>query len=86
MFPQNTTNLSFAGVVKWILIVGSLPCFVKAYQGIVQRVSATSMGRTTGNLLMGDEALKYGIQNLLIALLFLASSWAVWFFWQRNEV
>ena len=81
MWPTNSTGLSFAGVLKWLLMVLSLPSFVGAYRGIVgQRVAINK-----STLVTGTEAVRHGLFNLLVAACFLAASWAVWYFWQRNE-
>lgn len=82
---DNSTNLSLAGVVKWILIISSMPLFVKAWQGLIQHKSATNYGRTTGDLLEGGEAIAYGWQSLGLALLLLGVAYLVWRFWQENE-
>jgi hypothetical protein len=85
---QNTTGLSFLGVVKWLLVIASLPCFVKAWQGSVGRETATGYGRSdpsTTMLLTGADAVKYGLLNLLYAALLLAAAWAIWYFWQQYE-
>jgi hypothetical protein len=84
-FPTNDGGLSIAAVVKWLLAIASLPSFVKAYQGIVERKTATSFGRSTGDSLEGERALRYGLANLAIAALLVAGAWAVWRFWQSNE-
>jgi hypothetical protein len=81
----NSTGLSAVGVAKWFLVVASLPMFVKAWQGLVQKKSATSSGRRTGDLLTGDAAVAYGWQALAAGLTALGIAWALWFFWQRHE-
>ena len=86
--PENSTNISFVGVAKWFLVVFSLPCFVKAWQGISLRLTATGYSRsevTRSQLLTGKEALAYGLENLLMGILLLLAAGALWFFWQRNE-
>jgi len=81
MFPKNTTELSFAGVCKWVLVVFSIPFWVGAWQGIVERKAAISRSE----VVTGGEALRIGLFNVLYAILFLIAAWAVWYFWQRNE-
>lgn len=87
--PTNTTGLSIIGFIKWILVISSLPCFVKAWQGIVEHVTSAGYGRfdvNTGNrLLLGPDAVRFGLLNLLYGIAFLSVAWAVWFFWQRYE-
>lgn len=86
--PQNTTGLSIAGVVKWLLVIAALPCLVKAWQGIVDRTTATGYGRSdaaTAQLLTGTDALWFGLQNLLFAALLFGAAWAIWYFWQQYE-
>lgn len=86
--PDNTTGLSFLGVVKWLLVIASLPCFVKAWQGIVGRETATGYARSAAGstaLLTGADAVNYGLLNLLYAALLLAAAWALWYFWQQYE-
>lgn len=85
---DNSTGLSFAGIVKWFLIVASLPCFVKAWQGIIGHTTATGYSRSdaaTTQLVTGSDAVRYGLLNLLYAVLCLGTAWAIWFFWQRYE-
>ncbi len=87
-FPTNSTNLGLAGVFKWLLLIASTPCWIKAWHGIVDRVTATGYGRfgsASTRLLSGDEALRYGLKNVLYAALLVAAAWAVWRIWQRNE-
>lgn len=87
-FPTNSTNLSLAGALKWLLVIASIPCWFKAWQGVVGRETATGYGRSgaaSTRLLTGDEALAFGLWNVLYGVLLLAAAWAVWFFWQRNE-
>jgi hypothetical protein len=85
---DNSTNLSLAGVVKWLLVIASLPCLVKAWQGVVQRTTATGYLRSdasTAQLLTGGDAVRYGLLNILYAALLIGAAWAVWFFWQQYE-
>ena len=66
----------------------SLPCFVKAWQGIIGRQTATGYGRydaSTTQLLAGADAVKFGLLNLLYAAIFIAAAWAIWHFWQQYE-
>ena len=87
-WPENTTNLSVAGVLKWLFIIASLPCFFKAFQGIVLQKTASGygqMGASSTELFTGTEAVKYGLENLGLAALSLGIAWALWFFWQQNE-
>src|SRR3989442_10488365 len=85
---QNTTGLSVLGIVKWLLVIASLPCVVKAYQGIIQCETATGYARSDAaraSLLTGTDAVKFGLLNLLFAALLIAAAWAVWYFWQQYE-
>ena len=85
---ENSTDLSVPGVIKWVLIIGACPCLIKAYQGLVNKKTATgygSIGASRTNLLLGDDAVKFGWENLGMAALFLAAAWAIWFFWQQHE-
>jgi hypothetical protein len=80
--------MSLAAVVKWLLVIGSLPCFVKAWQGIVLRTTATGFGRADAastRLLTGGEAVKYGLVSLLFAALLLGAAFCVWYFWQKYQ-
>jgi len=81
MFPKNSTELSFAGACKWILVIFSIPFWVRSWQGIVERKAAVSKSEVVG----GDEALRIGLLSVLYGCLFLAAAAAVWYFWQRNE-
>jgi len=85
---ENSTGLSFLGIIKWLLVIMSLPCFIKAWQGIIDRQTATGYGRGdagTTQLLTGGVAIRYGLLNLLFAALFIAAAWAIWYFWQQYE-
>ena len=85
---DNSTGLSVPGVIKWILVIAALPCLVKAWQGIVQGVTATGYARgdaSSAMLLTGSDAVKYGLLNLLYAGLLFTGAWAIWYFWQRYE-
>jgi hypothetical protein len=85
---DNSTGLSFTAIVKWLLVIASLPCLVKAWQGIIGRVTATGYGRSdasTTQLLTEGAAVRYGLLNLLYAALLLGAAWALWYFWQRYE-
>ncbi len=82
--PDNTTNLSVLGVVKWLMVIGSLPLLWTAWQGIVQQQVAGN-GPPAAQVLTGREAVWFGAQSLLWAALLLAGAWALWFFWQRYE-
>jgi hypothetical protein len=85
---ENTTNLSFLGVVKWLIVIGSFPCFIKAWQGVIGRQTATGYGRFDAGstqLLTGADAIKYGLWNLLYGVLAIGAAWAIWYFWQQYE-
>lgn len=82
---QNTTGLSFAGLIKWICILSCAVFLYKSYQGLIQQEIATGGGRSVGEYLTGDEAVRFGLECLGTAAGFGAAAWAVWFFWQRNE-
>lgn len=86
MFPQNSTGLSFAGIVKWFLVIVGLLFLPAAWSGIVSR-QVTHAESKSGpvEVLTGNDALRYGLVQAGYALLFLAAAFAVWFFWQRNE-
>ena len=81
MFPKNSTGMSFAGALKWVLVLFSIPFWVRSWQGIIERKAAVSKTEVVG----GDEALRIGLLSVVYACLFLAVAWAVWYFWQRNE-
>lgn len=80
MLPENSTGLSFLGTVKWLLLILSLPCLIKAWQGIIVR--QTSDGY---RLLTDGAAIASGWWNLLYAFLLIGAAWAIWYFWQRYE-
>lgn len=84
-WPDNSTGLSVAGVVKWFLIIDCAVFLFKAYQGLIQRKTATGGGNRVGEYLTGDEAIKLGLQHLGLAVAFGAAAWVIWFFWQRHE-
>ncbi len=87
-FPTNDTGLSVLGVIKWLLIIGSLGPFFKAYQGLILQETATGYGVSSAaatQVLVGGEAVKFGLQNLGLGILLLGAAWALWFFWQRYE-
>lgn len=86
--PENTTGLSLAGVIKWLLVIAALPCLVRAWQGIVHRMTSTAYGSSgfdRSQLLTGNAAVWFGVENLLIAAILIAVAWAVWYFWQQYE-
>lgn len=84
---NNSTGLSLAGIIKWLLIIISFPFFIKAWQGIVGHVTTddSGNGHSTGALVTGSEAIHFGGLNLLYAVLCLIGAGAVWYFWQQNE-
>jgi len=82
--PDNSTGISFLGIVKWLLLILSLPCLVKAWQGIIMRQTAYG-GRSDPQPLTGAAAMSYGLWNLLYAILLIVAAWALWYFWQRYE-
>lgn len=85
---ENTTGLSVTGIIKWLLVIASLPCLIKAWQGVIVRVTATGYGPRDVNrsyLLTGWDAVRYGWLNLLYAVLLIAGAWALWYFWQQYE-
>lgn len=84
-WPDNTTGLSLAGVIKWISIILSAVFLFQAYQVLVQKKTATSAGRHVGEYLVGNEAVMMGRQHLGLSVLCGAIAWALWFFWQRHE-
>ena len=81
MFPKNSTGMSFAGACKWVLVLFSIPFWVRSWQGIVERKAAISKSEVVG----GDEAFRIGLLSVVYACLLMAAAWAVWFFLQRNE-
>lgn len=86
MFPQNSTELSFAGIVKWFLAIVSIPFLVNAWNGIVGRnVTVAKSKSGPAEILSESDALRHGLIHGAYALLFLTAAFAVWFFWQRNE-
>ena len=83
---ENSTNLSFAAVVKWIVIILSIAPIFKAYEGIVHRQTTTGYTRFEfGDTIRGPEAFQHGLKSLGVAALMWLGAWAIWFFWQRNE-
>jgi len=84
-FPSNDSGLSLAAVIKWICIIVSLPFFVNAFNGIVHKQGATGGPRSVGMPLEGADAVKWGLLNLLYAVLCLVAAWLIWRFWQQNE-
>lgn len=84
-WPDNTTGLSLAGVIKWIFIIQSGVFLFRAYQGLIQKKTATGAGRRVGEYLAGNEAITMGLQHLGLSVLCGAIAWALWFFWQRHE-
>lgn len=85
MAPINSTGLSAIGAIKWMLVIAALPLFLKAWQGMVERKTATGSGRRVGDLLTGDAAFRFGLESLWAALVCLVLAWALWFFWQSHE-
>ena len=85
MFPDNSTNLSVAGVFKWIAIISGGVMLYKAFQGIVLKTGAMGSERSVGMPLTGADAVHWGLANLGYAAIAFAIAWALWFFWQRNE-
>ena len=80
--PGNPTNLSGAGVIKWFLIVLSLPCCYWAWNGIVRRDVYASDGLTK---LTGAAAAREGWISLGYAGILWIVALLIWFIWQRNE-
>jgi hypothetical protein len=62
--PINDTNLSLAGVLKWLVVIGSLLFFVRSWQAF----SAPAF------------SVRDGLLNLTYGALMIAASWAIWFF------
>lgn len=84
-WPSNDTGLSLAGVLKWLAIIVAAVFLVHAYQGLILKEGATGSIRNAGMALTGSHAVRWGWANLGYALVALATAWAIWFFWQRNE-
>ncbi|MCH8273161.1 MAG: hypothetical protein IH851_00010 [Armatimonadetes bacterium] len=84
-YPQNYLDWSISTVLKWFAAILSLPFFVGAYQGIVQRRVATGLASRGGVPLYGREAVTFGLELLGIAMLCLLAAWSIWYFWERNE-
>lgn len=82
--PFNTTNLSIAGVVQWLLLLMAGISLIPAYQGIVNRKLQTG-GRSRVEFLYGSDAVRAGFAALLVAGGFALGAFLVWYFWQRNE-
>lgn len=85
---ENSTGLSLAGVFKWLFIIASIPCFMKAFQGIIGRETSTGYGRGDAGsvqLFTGWDAVRFGFVNLLYGAGCMAVAWALWYFWQQNE-
>lgn len=88
MLPTNSTNLSLAGIFKWMFIISSLPLLIHAKQGLIDQVAASGAPSRRGNvgeLLTGADAQAKGWQALQAALICWAIAWALWFFIQRRE-
>ena len=83
-WPSNDTGLSVPAVLKWLLIIASIPMFIKSFQGIVQQKTADNVGRQTGNLLLGSEAVGFGWKCFGIGVLLLGCAWAIWRFCESN--
>lgn len=84
---ENSTGLSLSGFLKWAILIVSIQFVIKAYQGIVNKVSATGLGIRSGpgELVTEGAAVRYGWQSLGYAVVCWAIAWAIWFFIQRNE-
>jgi hypothetical protein len=82
--PENSTGLSIAGIVKWILLLMTLPLLVKVWQGLVLHQTTDNSGRF-GQLVTGGAAVREGLLSLIYLCLCLAGAWAIWYFKQRNE-
>lgn len=84
IMSDNSTGLTLAGIVKWILLISTLPLFVKVWQGLVSRQTTNNTGRF-GQLVTGSDAIREGLLSLLYAALCIAGAWAIWYFKERNE-
>ncbi len=88
MFPENSTNLSLAGVFKWFFLIASIPLVMQAYQGIVVKETSSNAGSRrgqAGEFLTGNQAVAKGWEALGGAGLCWLIAAAIWYFWQRNE-
>jgi hypothetical protein len=81
---DNSTGLSLAGIVKWILLIITLPLMVKVWQGLVMHQTTNYSGRF-GALLTCGAAIREGLLSLLYSCLCFTAAWAIWYFQQRNE-
>ena len=82
-WPTNDTGLSVPAVLKWLLVIFTIPLWFSAYEGIIKQEVATG-GRVPDRLLLGTDATKFGVCNLVFALALLAAAWAIWRFWESN--
>jgi hypothetical protein len=85
---ENPTSLSFAGVVKWIVLIMSISPLFRVYQGLVLRETTSGIYPSryeVGETLRGGAAIQHGFKSLGVAVLMWVAAWAIWFFWQRNE-
>jgi hypothetical protein len=83
MFPSNDSGITLAAVFKWLAIIFGGVFLFQAYQGIITKSGGG--GRGGGEYLTGDAAVAWGWWHVLYAVISFALSWAIWFFWQRNE-
>ncbi len=74
MWPSNDTQLSLAGILKWLAIL--VGCF-SLWSGVNDL-----LGRTD---LEAGKAHAQGLGELGWSVAGFATAFALWFFWQRNE-
>ena len=79
----NDFGLSIPTVIKWLLVIVSIPLLFRAYEGIFKQEVATG-GRVPDRLLVADEAVRYGFWMLGGAVVCLLVAWAIWKFWEPN--
>jgi len=88
LIPENSTNMSVAGVLKWLCLIASIDPTIKAFQGIVlRRTAEVDQGDlfVPGHAATQAAAVKEGLLHLGVAAFFWLIAWALWYFWQRNE-
>ncbi len=79
--PTNITDLSVAGVLKWIAIL--LAC-LQTFLGV--RAFVTRQAQPSRyEIVSGEAAIRIGWQHLGFAVLFAFVAFGFWFFWQRHE-
>ncbi len=84
--PDLNVRFSISGVIKWVLNIAACGPLLKALHGLVYRRVGTGYGiNDVGQVLTGDEAMRFGAINLGIGLLLLGTGWAVGVVWSGEK-